>query len=335
MPLQDGRDQYVEGPSDEKRLDGFTGYEGCLLLSGWEGGGQKIPPIHLGRTGIRISMPTLWSEQCPMGVHQVAEANCGFPQVTGNQTGDIFRQHDSPSSIEGRPRSSNEPDKSDVQTVGAHNQLGKVTADPIPAHSVPGILDRLKEHDDLSHQGEDRAISPDLQGCQAAGKTLSEGPIQTNWKNDCHNSSNLSGPTVVPEPAECEKSGLTQIRILRSDSSLDTRGPGGAGLVDHEDVFLQRTDCFESGTRFDNGIRWIPIGMGSSVRRYPHRRPLVPFRASGTYQLPRINSGSLHSQSFLWEQEGRPHPFEVQLDSGSIYKPHGKDSFPSAEQPCY
>ena len=163
---------------------------------------RKVPPIHLGRTGIRISMPTLWSEQYPTGVHQVAEANSGFPQATGNQTLDIFRRHDSPSSIEGRPRSSNEPDKSDAQTFGVHNQLGKVTADPIPAHSVPGILDRLKEHDDSSHQGEDRAISSDLQGCQAAGKTLGEGPIQ---KNDCHDSSNHSGPAVVPEPAECVK----------------------------------------------------------------------------------------------------------------------------------
>ena len=297
VPLQDGRDQYVEGPSDEKRLDGFTGCEGCLLLSGCEGGGQKVPPIHLGRTAIRILMPTLWSEQCPMGVHQVVETDSGFPQATGNQTGDIFRRHDSPSSIQGRPRGSNESDKSDAQTVGVHNQLGKVTADPIPTHSVPGILDRPEEHDDSSHQREDRAISPDLQGCQTAGKTLSEGPIQTNWKNDCPDSSNHSGPTVVPEPAECKKSGPTQVRILQSDGGLDTRGPGGAGLVDHDDVFLQRTECFESGTRFDNGIGCIPIGMGSSVQRYPHRRPLIPFRVSGTYQLPRIDSGSLCMQS--------------------------------------
>ena len=336
VPLRDGRDKYAEGPSDEERLDGFTRYEGRLFFGGCEGGGQKVPSIHLGRTGFRVSMPTLWSEQCPTGLHQVTETNSGFPQAPGNQTGDISRRHDGPSSIEGRPRSSNEPGKSDAQTVGVHDQLGEVTADPIPAHSVPGFLDRLAEHGDSSHQGEDRAISPDLQGCQAARKTLGEGPIQTTWKYDCHNPSNRPGPTVVPEPAECEESSPTHVRILRSDGSLDTRGPGGAGLVDHSDGFLQRTECFQSGTRFDYGIRCIPTGMGSSVQRYPHRRPLVPLRASGTYQLPGIDSGSFCGQSFLWEQEGCPHPSEIgQSDSGSIYKPHGRDSFLSAEQPCY
>jgi len=113
-------------------------------------------------------------------------------------------------------------------------------------------FDRLLEHDDSPHQGENGAISLDLQGCQAAGKTLSEGSIQTNWKGDCHDSSHLPGPTMILELAECEESSPMHVKILRSSSSLETGDPGEAGLVDHSDGFLQWTECFESGTRFDN-----------------------------------------------------------------------------------
>jgi len=98
--------------------------------------------------------------------------------------------------------------------------------------SFSGVFDRLLEHDDSPHQGENGAISLDLQGCQAAGKTLSEGPIQTNWKSDCHDSSHLPGPTMVLELAECEESSPMHVKILRSSSSLETGDPGEAGLVD-------------------------------------------------------------------------------------------------------
>ena len=106
--------------------------------------------------------------------------------------------------------------------------------------------------------------------------------------------------------------------------------------MDHNDGFLQRTECFKSGTRFDNGIRCIQTGMGSSLQRYLHRRSLVPLRASGTYQLPRIDGSSFRSQGFLQQQEGRPHSFEIgQPNGSSIHKPHGRHSFLSAKQPCY
>ena len=152
--------------------------ERCMPLGGSEDRIQEVPPFCLGRTDIRVPVPSIWIEQCTKGIHQAPEASSGSPQVSRNSPCDFLGQHASAGPDEGRSGGLDGPDSPVVQSFGVLSQPGKVTVDSGTADSISGVSHSLSEFEDPAHTGEDRATDRNLQGHQTAGEFNSARPSQ-------------------------------------------------------------------------------------------------------------------------------------------------------------
>ena len=335
VPLQNGGDQHGEGSTAEERLDGLRRFERCLPFSSNRGRAQEVSPLCLGRPDVRISVSPLWIEQCPEGIHQAPETSSGPTQTSRDSSGDFLGRHVSTCPVKGRP---GDPDGSDipaVQPARLLHQPREISVEPNTADPILGVPDRLSQYDDPAYPGKSRAADRDMQNCQA-GKSICARPSQACWQNDSHHPSNFPSSTEIPELTETEDPDSTQVSILRYHSRTGSRCPQGARVVDNVYAVSEWKEHFVSGTGFDDGVRCLPAGMGRSVRRCPHRRTLVSSREVVPHQLSRVDGRHVCGKSPFPGQGQIPHSPEArQPDGGGLYKPHGGDSLPSAEQPCY
>ena len=150
--------------------------------------------------------------------------------------------------------------------LGVFNQPREVTAEPNTADPISGISDRLPAHDDPAHSGEGSNVDKDLQEDPTAGESVGTRSGQAYRENDSYHSSNLPGTTKIPKLAEAKDPVSTQGAVLRGHSQSRPRCPEGVRLVDSFNGFSEWEEYFDSGTRFDNGVRCLPAGMGCSVR---------------------------------------------------------------------
>jgi len=74
-----------------------------------------------------------------------------------------------------------------------------------------------------------------------------------------------------------------QVSILRSIGQLH---PTAVKLVDNINATPEQEEYFTSGTRFDDGVRCLPTGVGCSVQRCSHRRTVVSHGEIISHQLP-------------------------------------------------
>ena len=105
----------------------------------------------------------------------------------------------------------------------------------------------------------------DLQNYQATGKLDSVGSSQDNRENDGHLPSNPPSPFKVPEPAETEAPSSAKVTVLRDHGQPGWGYQEGVRLVDNFNAFSEREEYFDSGTRFDDGMQCLPVGVGGSV----------------------------------------------------------------------
>ena len=166
--LQDGRDQHGEGSVVGERLDGIHRFERRVPFSGGGGRAQKVPPFCVERTDIRVSMPSIWVDQCTEGVHQALEASSGSPQAAWGSPGDFLGRHASSCPVKGGSSSADGPNSPVLQFVGVCGQSGKVTVDPCAGDSISGVYDRLSEVEDPAYAGENREAHRDLQEHQSS-----------------------------------------------------------------------------------------------------------------------------------------------------------------------
>ena len=322
--LQDGRDQHAEGSVAGKRLDGIHRFEGCVPLSGSESRTQEVPPLCLGRTDIRISVPSIRVEQCTKGVHKTPEACGGSPQAARNPPGDFLRRHASSCPVKGGSGGTDEPNSPAVQSVGVFSQSREVTVDPSSADSFSGVYNRLSELEDPTYTGEDGTTDRDVQNYQAAGKPDSARSHQDYRENDGHLPSNPPSPFKVPELAETEVPSSAKVTVLRDHSQPGCGCQEGVKLVDNFNGFSQWEEYFDSGTRFDDGIRCLPVGVGGSVRGSTHRWSLVTSGEVGAHKLPGADSGYVCSEGLLQGQRWVSHSTEARKqDCNDICKSHG------------
>ena len=320
--LQDGRNQHAEGPAVGERLDGLHRSEGCLPLGGSDSGAQEIPPLCLGRTDVRIPVSPLRVEQRPESVHQAPEAHSESSQTSRNSPCDIPGRYASPCPVKGGLGDSDGPNSPDVQSIGVFNQPREVTAEPNTADPISGVSDRLPAHDDPAHSGEGSNVDKDLQEDPTAGESVDTRSGQAYRENDSYHSSNLSGTTKIPRLAEAKDPVSTQGAVLRGHSQSRPRCPEGVRLVDSFNGFSEWEEYFDSGTRFDNGVRCLPAGMGCSVRWHTHRWPLVSCGEVGSYQLPRTDSCYVCSEGPLPRQEQLPHSLRMDNRTAVAYVNH-------------
>ena len=74
--FQNRRDKDDKGCITSRGLDKLSGFKGCVLISTYNKGSQKVPEIYLGLT----SSPTcLWALQCPSYIHKTLVAHDGAP----------------------------------------------------------------------------------------------------------------------------------------------------------------------------------------------------------------------------------------------------------------
>ena len=92
-PFQDGESGNDQRPAERGRLDGLNRLEGCLPISHNMGGSQKVPEISMERQSMRVSIPSVWPEQCTMCIHQTIKARPCKASRSGNETDNVFGRY--------------------------------------------------------------------------------------------------------------------------------------------------------------------------------------------------------------------------------------------------
>ena len=131
---------------------------------------QEVPPFCLGKTDIRVPVPSILIGQCTKGIHQAPEAGRGSPQPLRDSPCDFLGQHPSAGPVEGRFDGLDGPDSPVVQYFGFSVNLEKSQLTSAQQIQFLGFVIRLSEFDDLAHTGEDRTTNRNLQGHQTVGE---------------------------------------------------------------------------------------------------------------------------------------------------------------------
>ena len=92
-PLQDGGNSYPSGSPPPRRLDGESGFEGCLLHHPHPPGSPEIPEVHGGRDLLPVHLPAIRPVLRPMDFHQGNETINDSADVMGYQDNYLYRRH--------------------------------------------------------------------------------------------------------------------------------------------------------------------------------------------------------------------------------------------------
>lgn len=90
---QDEIHEDSEGAADAGRLACEARPQGCLFINPNSCVPQEILGISLGKQGMTVLGPLLWTEQLPVQFHQGHEANGSHNKATENQTDTRPQQH--------------------------------------------------------------------------------------------------------------------------------------------------------------------------------------------------------------------------------------------------
>ena len=128
------------------------------------------------------------------------------------------------------------------------------------------------------------------------GANISPTPFQTDWQNEC-----------------CQSSHPTRTSVLQMDLSEALRKSGqdydtclwlseNSHLVGHADGLLEWKDHPDETSGVDHRVRRINPGLGSDMPGFRDRRTLVRTRTVSAYQLPRASGSYPGSKNVRNEQ---------------------------------
>ena len=83
--LQDGGNSPPERSPKERRLDGKSRPEGCILHDSNPWTGQRLPEIHVQGQVLQVQLPAIRPSMCALGVHQGSEAISSSAQRAGSE----------------------------------------------------------------------------------------------------------------------------------------------------------------------------------------------------------------------------------------------------------
>ena len=101
------------------------------------------PPVDMGAEVIPVCVSPIWVDISPTGVHKDIETSSGDVEADGYSSDRIPRRYTDHAPLKGGAITDNSPGVSDVQSLGADSQQGKISAHSEAGVRVPGVPGEL------------------------------------------------------------------------------------------------------------------------------------------------------------------------------------------------
>ena len=330
--LQDGGSPHSSRPNPVTGLDGEIGPKGCIPAGANSPGPSTLPPISMGAGEIPVCMPALWANISTTGVQKNNETSGGGTEADGDSPHSISGRYPNTTSREGRTGVPYSLSLSDVRSPGVDSQYGQITTDPNAGYRIPGVSSQFS----LPAAGlPNREIAEDSAGClysaEAAGN-LSERLGEVCWEDHSIGKSHLASPTTLQGTAENDQlCGITTGNPEEHGNQIQYEAETYQGsrdqspvvsLLGQEDKTASPTTCPDS--KYDNRVRRLHHGLGSTSRGSPNRGQVVRLRGLEPHQLPGAASSLLGDPVLCEAGTQHQHYGENgQCHSSDIYKQNG------------
>ena len=325
-------------------LDDQAGPKGCIPPGPNSQRLPTPPPVLMGAEVIPVCVSPIWVDISPTGVHKDIETSSGDVETDGYSSDHIPRRYTDHAPLKGGAITDHSPGVSDVRSLKADSQQGKISAHSEAGIRVPGVPGELNlpiPGPPLREDEEDSTECPHPSGSTAGvhkrhSKICGEGLSL--------NKSYLAGSTPLQSPAVHDKlSGPNRPTLYNQDDQIQCKIESHRGSQDG----LVLVDFLESGChdgvsplapypRLNDRIRCIQHRLGSMPRGNSNRRDVVKEGVIEPHQLPGAAS-SLPSTPVLCETQEQYHRSveDGQRNSGDLYKQNGGNSLTSPVQPGY
>ena len=145
-PLQDGGNSYPSGSPPPRRLDGESGFEGCLFHHPHPPGSPEISEVHGGRDLLSVHLPAIRPVLRPMDFHQGNETINDSAEVMGYQDNYLYRRHVDTGQLQGGGHTTPGSTCTPPGIPGLHHQSGEITPIPSPGNRISGTDCGLAGH---------------------------------------------------------------------------------------------------------------------------------------------------------------------------------------------
>jgi len=333
LALQNGEPGHAEGPTETRRLDGFSRPERCIPVSGNLGGASEIPAVFLEQQAVRVPMPPLRIMQCTKGFHEAAETCASTTSPPEHQAGYVPGRYAGDGRRERRPGEANPTDHNAPGSLGVYSEPREITADPITDHSVLGFPDRCHRDENQADRGEGGTVGNAMQGGSSEALPLSTRTSPDNREDDSCSPGGSPGSIVVSRIATLEESGHPTTPGLRPTSISEPGGPDGIAMVGNQNDTGEWEERADTGTRPGYGDRRVLAGLGCRLQRNTNRWPMVPDGVGTPHKLPGAAGSHFGRKSVCQGPEGHTYPSKDGLpDCSVLHKPNGRNTFPEPEQ---
>ena len=285
--LQDGDTSICSSLGSSGRLDGVSGLEGCILAGADAPGFTQVPQVHGGREGVPVQGALFRPFHCSTGFYQGHGSCVSYSSPRRLVASGFLTRAGSPCSEDSTPA---------LQVARDFRQLGEVSGDSDSTDGLSWSHPGLNYFQGISCPKESREASLNWRCIlvlrQSASVILARA-FRSAVFNDPTRAWGLS-PHEIPPACSAEPMGSCRSvaagRVVPSDSSrsvlvarlrsLGARHFSGAGVHSARIV-----------------VRRLGRGLGGSLRRSGHFRPLGSRRGRALDQSRELSCGLLHISS--------------------------------------
>ena len=324
--LQDGRDPYLEGTHETRRLVCKARPEGCILHNTHAQQPEEVPKVCAAGQNIRVQVPPFRSLVGSLGLYQDPEASCSTAAGDGSANGHLHRRHSNYGGVHGTSTATSSSTHLPPRVPGVCNpQRQEVSADTSPGNGFFGLNSRLGPDGTQVAGGENKKYSSRGTKIRGAGRHNSSNPLTPPGKDAGYIQSNPPSTTLLSPPANGPDSSPGQEWPgLRDRTHYLTRGQRGAEMVGQPHVQVEWEEYGKGENRPHSRVRCIPNWLGSSMHATEDRRSMVRSGIGHAYQLPRAAGSNLGTEVFCKTQDKNICFVETrQHHSSGVYKQSG------------
>ena len=310
--FQDGESGNDQRPAERRQLDGFNRPKGCLPVGHNMARSSEVSEIPMAGQSVRVSVPSLWSEQCTTCLHQTTETCTCKASPPGYQTDNVLRRYVGDGTEQGGTRESLIPDNISFRVVRFCGQQGEVSAQVI--HYLGFMVDSKEMKIRLSEHKATQILT-------ACKKIREKGSTSVRELAKLIGKMTATLPAIFPAPLWYrELQRLKNQTYQRSQSFETTMTLNQEALLELDWWSIRRgwEECINTGTRPHHGDRCFITGLGSSLPGHTNRGTLVSDGTEEPHQLSGTSRSLVRSESTCQRQEEHSYPSEDGQPDSSV-----------------
>ena len=270
--LQNGRVRNDQRPIANRRLDVYTGLEGCLSVSGNCPGAPKVSKVHVGGENIRVYMSSIWFVQCSSHVYEAPTSSHGILTKAGAAINHLPGRHIDNASVQRRLATAGRFDDTSARVLGLHNQQGEVTTGSISADTVLGIPSEFQGNEILPSRGESSGHSSILPRGLDPGQNINPAAITVAGQTECSVPGSIVGPSPLPPDAAVEDTIIQKVEVIQHTGDSRPESNRRIAMVEGLSEDMEREGHHSPNSRHGNRDGCFYNRMGSSMSGSQDRR---------------------------------------------------------------